>query len=90
MNWAVTLKESARRELRQLDKELREDALSIFLELTEQGPAIHGAIELRNNPDVWRVRLGASNRIVYRVHAGKHTIRVIRIRCRSVVYRGFR
>jgi mRNA-degrading endonuclease RelE of RelBE toxin-antitoxin system len=69
--WALKLKPSARRELRQLEGGPRQRAVDFFEELIAEGPAIAGAIELRSNPDIWRVRFHEAYRMVYQVFEGR-------------------
>jgi mRNA-degrading endonuclease RelE of RelBE toxin-antitoxin system len=64
--------------------------VDLFEELIEEGPAIAGATELRSNPDIWRVRFQGSYRMVYQVFEGQRLIRVLRIRPRSIAYKGMK
>jgi mRNA-degrading endonuclease RelE of RelBE toxin-antitoxin system len=62
----------------------------MFEELIEEGQAIAGATELRSNPDIWRVRFHDGYRMVYEVFSGQRLIRVLRLRPRSIAYKGMK
>ncbi|MCE0499497.1 MAG: hypothetical protein LV481_16270 [Methylacidiphilales bacterium] len=54
-------------------------------ELEEEGPALHGAIEMRANPDTCRVRFNNERyRMIDRVSRGRKEILVTRIRPRRI------
>jgi mRNA-degrading endonuclease RelE of RelBE toxin-antitoxin system len=89
-NWTVKKRKAADRELASLPRQLREEADSVLDELAEDGPAIFGAIEMRGNPNTWRVRFGGGFRIVYRVFEKQRKILVTRIGPRGTVYKGLR
>jgi mRNA-degrading endonuclease RelE of RelBE toxin-antitoxin system len=89
------LKPAARRELRQLDMGPRQEAIALILELADEGPRIAGAIELRAielraNPDLWRVRFHDGYRMIYRVVQSRKLISVLRIRPRLTAYKGMK
>lgn len=89
MNWVVRKTRRAQKELEAISRELREEANEIMNELGEDGPAIFGAMQMRSNPNTWRVRFGGF-RVVYRAMERKREILVTRIGPRATVYRGLK
>ena len=55
--WTVELNRRAGKDFRELDFNGKESARDIMAELEEEGPAIHGAIEMRANPNTWQICL---------------------------------
>lgn len=56
-----------------------------------EGPEIHGALELRDNPNGWAVRFdNGKYRMLYRVSKGKSRITIFRMQPRDIVYKGLR
>ena len=54
MSWTVNYHRAALEDFDKLAKAQKAEVLALVEELEEEGPAIHGAIELRSNPDNWR------------------------------------
>ena len=91
MSWTVNYHRAALEDFDKLAKAQKAEVLALVEELEEEGPAIHGAIELRSNPDNWRVRFDdGKSRMVYRVSKGKRRIIINRLKPRGVVYKGLR
>jgi mRNA-degrading endonuclease RelE of RelBE toxin-antitoxin system len=89
--WTVELNRRASKDFRELDFNGKESARDMMAELEEEGPAIHGAIEMRANPDTWRVRFNNERyRMIYRVSRGRKEILVTRMRPRRIAYKGMR
>jgi mRNA-degrading endonuclease RelE of RelBE toxin-antitoxin system len=67
--WTVELNRRASKDFRELDFNGKESAQA---ELEEEGPTVHGAIEMRANPNTWRVRFNNERyRMIYRVSRRK-------------------
>jgi mRNA-degrading endonuclease RelE of RelBE toxin-antitoxin system len=88
--WRVDLSISAQRELRRLNEGPRRAADELIDDLSEYGPELPGAIELVANPDIWRVRFHDGYRMVFEVSRKRRAIRIIRVRPRSIAYRGMK
>ena len=52
--WKIELSRKANRDFCRLDRRGRESAGEVVEDPEETSPPIHGAIELRNNPGLWR------------------------------------
>lgn len=90
-SWTVEVKEQAYKDFRKLEDGAREAVLDLIEELETEGPAVYGAIEMRANPDTWRVRFyNERYRMVYQVSRTRKRIRIIRMRLRGVVYKGMK
>ena len=88
--WTVDLTGIARRDLRKLEEGPQQAAIELLQDLNE-GPELGGAIELRSNPDVWRVRFHSDQyRMLYQVSRKRNRILVTRIRPRSTAYKGMK
>jgi mRNA-degrading endonuclease RelE of RelBE toxin-antitoxin system len=88
--WTVERTTEAEKQFNDLSRSLKQSANDILDELAEDGPAIFGAIQMRNSPNSWRVRLDGGLRIVYKVFEKQRKILVTRIGPRSSVYKGLR
>jgi mRNA-degrading endonuclease RelE of RelBE toxin-antitoxin system len=88
--WTVEKTTEAETQFSDLSRTLKQSANDILDELGENGPAIFGAIEMSNNPNSWRVRLGGGFRVVYRVFEKQRKILITRIGPRGTVYKGLR
>jgi mRNA-degrading endonuclease RelE of RelBE toxin-antitoxin system len=89
--WTVELTAKARREYRLLDEGTKQAAVELLQDLAEEGPLMIPAIELRGNPDTWRVRFnGERYRMLYMVSRSRKRILVIRIRPRPTAYDGMK
>ena len=88
--WTIEKTTEAERQFNDLSRTLKQSANDIMDELAENGPAIFGAIEMRNNPNSWRVRFARGFRMVYRVFEKQRKILITRIGPRGTVYKGLR
>jgi mRNA-degrading endonuclease RelE of RelBE toxin-antitoxin system len=89
--WTVELRPSAKKEFRQLDEGPKQAASELILDLEEDGPAHVPAIQLRNQPAVWRARFHHDRyRMIYQVAKAQRRIIVKRIRLRPVAYEGMK
>lgn len=88
--WNVKLTPLAKRQLKQLDEDIREDAISLLLDM-EDGIFPSDVIRLRGHERYERVKFARNQfRMVYRTDQRKKTILVTRIRPRDTdTYRGF-
>jgi mRNA-degrading endonuclease RelE of RelBE toxin-antitoxin system len=89
-DWKVELRPVARRGLRELPDGPRQAAADLIAELAESGPKLTSAIEMRANPNTWRIAFYDRYRMVYQVSQRGKQIIVTRIGLRSVVYRGMK
>ena len=64
--WTVERTTEAEKQFNDLSRPLKQSANDILDELAEDGPAIFGAIQMRNSPNGWRVRFAGGFRVVYR------------------------
>jgi mRNA-degrading endonuclease RelE of RelBE toxin-antitoxin system len=76
--------------LRQLDDGPRQAAQDLIEEMTEEGPELLSAPELRASPDTWRVRFHDRYRMIYQVSKDRKHIYVTGIRTRRVAYKGMK
>ena len=88
--WAVRLTPQARRQLKQLDENIREDAISVLLDL-EDGMFPAETIQLRKHERYERVKFAGNRfRIVYRIDRKNKRILVTVIRKRNEnPYKGY-
>ena len=84
--WKVSVAEEADAEISELEPEFREAILAV-VESFSEAPFPPDAIHLKGTNDLYRIRLDGY-RIVYRVNRRRRTVRVERVRRRSVAYRG--
>jgi len=73
--WKTELSPAAQRDYRKLDRQLKQEALQRIEDLTIDGPALPGAIEMRANPDTWRVRFHRY-RMIYQISRTRKYIRI--------------
>jgi mRNA-degrading endonuclease RelE of RelBE toxin-antitoxin system len=89
--WKVELSPSARAAFRRLDDAASRDAADLIQELREDGPALAHAIQLRGNPNTWRVRFHHDRyRMIYQFSRSRKHILVTRIRLRANAYEGMK
>jgi mRNA-degrading endonuclease RelE of RelBE toxin-antitoxin system len=80
----VRFKSTALQQLNALPRSLQESAAEIF-DLLEMDDLPPGAIVLRGRPDLRRIYLGSSYRIIYSVPT-KRVVLILRIGQRTTVY----
>jgi mRNA-degrading endonuclease RelE of RelBE toxin-antitoxin system len=81
--WNVKLTPLAQRELKQLEEDIREDAVSLLLDL-QDGIFPSNRVQLENYERYERVKFARNQfRIVYRINRKHRTILVTRIRPRD-------
>jgi mRNA interferase RelE/StbE len=85
--WKVVFTNSARNELKQLAKGLRDEARRLVRDLAEE-PVPADAVKLRGFADYYRIRLRRDYRIIYRIHSRQRMVVVSRVRTRQDVYSG--
>jgi mRNA-degrading endonuclease RelE of RelBE toxin-antitoxin system len=85
-NWTVEILPTARRALRQLPPELRDEILETLEAMQEDPFAL--AQPLRSHNDYYRIRFGA-HRLIFRIFPEKRVALVTRIAHRSSAYTGY-
>ncbi len=88
--WRVELTKSAKRELRELEEGPRREAGELIQDLAVDPTNIPGAIELRANPNHWRIRFHHNYRILYFIAKAQRRVIVRRIRPRPIAYKGIK
>lgn len=86
MSWTVVVRETARRELRELpaSTSLR---IADKISLLTYGPFPANSKKLATLPDSYRLRVG-DYRVVYQVRREEHVVYILRVRHRRDAYRG--
>jgi len=82
--YAVSLAESARKELARLREPLRTRVFRIERLATNPGPP--GCKKLQGARDLWRIRVG-DYRVIYSIDDSKHLVDASAVRHRSDAYR---
>lgn len=87
--WNVKLTPQAQRELKRLEEDIRDDAVSLLLDL-QDGIFPSNKVQLENYERYERVKFAGNQfRLVYRINRKHRTILVTRIRPRDKdTYRG--
>ena len=85
-NWTVEILPTARRALRQLPPDLREEILDTLEAMQEDPFAL--AQPLRSRNDYYLIRFGV-HRLIFRVFPGRYLVLVTRIAHRSSAYAGY-
>jgi mRNA-degrading endonuclease RelE of RelBE toxin-antitoxin system len=87
--WTVALTRAARRDLHLLQGGPQQAATEILEDLAED-PELVPAIELRRNPNVWRIRFHNNYRMIYQLSRAEKRIIVVRIKSRDKAYEGMK
>ncbi|MBI3128420.1 MAG: type II toxin-antitoxin system RelE/ParE family toxin [Candidatus Tectomicrobia bacterium] len=85
-HYRVELAESAKRDLKKVSPQTKEDILTAIEELAEE-PRPVGCKKVRG-ADAYRIRVGAY-RVIYQIFDVRLLILVVRVGHRREVYRGF-
>jgi mRNA interferase RelE/StbE len=84
--YAVELADSARRDLKKLSRQAKDEILAAIDELAEE-PRPRGCKKVKG-VDAYRIRVG-SYRVIYRIFDVQLLVIVVRMGHRREVYRGF-
>jgi len=85
MSYVIEFEKSAAKAFKKLDaKEQR--SISETIDGLQKGPRQHGAIKLKGETNLYRVRAG-DYRIVYQIHDQRLLVLIVRIAHRREVYR---
>lgn len=88
--WTVRVEAAADRELGKLPRHLKDEALDILRDFTDD-PVPRNAEPMRRNNNAYRLYFGGkSYRIIYTVNRARREVRVFRIRPRRDAYKGLR
>jgi mRNA-degrading endonuclease RelE of RelBE toxin-antitoxin system len=88
--WTVEITPTARRQYRQLEDGPKSEARDLLEDLEAEGPDSIPAIELRRNPNVWRIRFHNNYRLIYQLSKAEKRIIVVRIKSRDKAYEGMK
>ena len=84
--YRVELAESAKRDLKKVSPQAKEDILAAIEELADE-PRPRGCKKVRG-ADAYRIRLG-SYRVIYQIFDVRLVVMVVRVGHRREVYRGY-
>ena len=86
MAYTVTLRDSARRQLHALPREMQQRILA-KIEALDAHPRPPGAIKLAGQENLYRIRVG-NYRVIYEIHDLKLVVLVVVVAHRRDSYRG--